>query len=84
MADAEGRMSLLARIAELEVTRNELMATVEGLVEELGETEAELAELKARRCETCYVNMCGIQTAMQCDAGCNLWHARAEEGGGDE
>jgi len=45
LADREGK--LLRRIAALEAARNELMATVEQVVEKLDKAEAELAALKA-------------------------------------
>ena len=51
LADREGK--LLRRIAALEAARNELMATVEQVVEKLDKAEAELAALNGRRCETC-------------------------------
>jgi len=46
LADREGK--LLRRIAALEATRNELMATVEQVVEKLDKAEAELAALKGQ------------------------------------
>jgi hypothetical protein len=81
-------IELRARIAELEAERDAWKEQRDAEYEAWARAEAELAELKARRCETCGWWTFAIEKAISCtnpdgwgwhkaDFCCNCWKARA-------